>query len=102
MNLHTIAHDLRDTGLEWAEEAASYLDQHTYEYAVLVLVDGEWLYVEIDPFRNSINTYRKPESAPWMENTHHLPHLKKIISRWRPGLETRIVRRPVGEIEVVE
>lgn len=102
MNLKTIADDLRATGLEWAEKAADYLDECTAEYAVQVLRGGEWRYAEADPFSNAVYTYRYPEDAPWIDNTHGLQCLKETISRRRPDLETRIVRRTVSPVEVVE
>lgn len=98
MNLKFIAGDLRATGLQWLADAADTIEQalagQTYEYALQVLdEDGTWKFAE------SHRLGDEPAFADWNECAS-VPAVREVRS-WK-GHTTRIVRRLVGEIEVVE
>ncbi|WP_288833704.1 hypothetical protein [uncultured Corynebacterium sp.] len=90
MNLQSIAHDLRATGLEWAEGAATYLDTYTTCYAVEERAGVIWVL---------------PALADWHSNWDYTPELARAVynaKRAYPADETRIVRRTVSPTEEVE
>lgn len=98
MNLKAIADDLRATGLEWAEEAANTIErelaEQTYEYGIEVEINGNRLFVD---FEGAVTT--NPWEAYWTDDHDKA---RKFMEWWNESDPARVVRRTVGEIEVVE
>ena len=103
MNLQSIAADLRATGLEWAAEAANYLDQCTTWYAAQVHIHGEWWGIRYSPLAfHYMAAVKVDDKADWEESPDDLQFLLEHADHKWPEYETRIVRRTVSPAEVVE
>ena len=104
-DLGTILADMRDTGLEWLADAADTIEQtlggQTYEYAVQVQNEpgSEWLFLEYDD--GGWPTLAALSASWWASKEYARNEAETYKQEWESHA-TRIVRRPVGEIEVIE
>ncbi|GEM_PF-6144980 len=96
--------DMRDTGLQWLTDAADTIEQalagQTYEYIVQVQdkPGGKWCDV-LNGFYAETTT---PTHVEWItDESYARTYADTYANDWNPHA-TRIVRRPVREIEVVE